>query len=172
MSYPMNSPYPNYPPAPMVQAVVVHEPVRPASTGHVVTAWVFAAVTGLYLLPWAIAATRSHQSVVGLAWLNFFFGWTGIGWLLTLIWACVGVHTRPQMTSVAVYGGYQNPSQPLAPPVGSANHGYANQNWTPPPALPPGNPELNALAYQTPVSDTLAGETSSEPTWPQYRQPS
>jgi hypothetical protein len=40
----------------------------------------------LYFLPTIIAANRGHH-VAGILLLNFFFGWTGIGWIIMLLWA-------------------------------------------------------------------------------------
>jgi hypothetical protein len=41
----------------------------------------------LYWLPTLIAIVRRTPSALGVAALNFFLGWTGIGWILALIWA-------------------------------------------------------------------------------------
>jgi hypothetical protein len=41
----------------------------------------------LYWLPTIVAVARHTHSALGIAMLNFFFGWTGIGWILALIWA-------------------------------------------------------------------------------------
>lgn len=44
----------------------------------------------LYFLPTFIASVRECKSDKGISKLNFFFGWTGIGWLLALLWAMFG----------------------------------------------------------------------------------
>jgi Superinfection immunity protein len=44
----------------------------------------------LYFLPWGIAAHRHHPNIVGIAVLNFFLGWSLIGWVIALIWAVSG----------------------------------------------------------------------------------
>lgn len=41
----------------------------------------------LYFLQMFIAWRRKHGSSGGIMVLNIFLGWTGIGWLLALIWA-------------------------------------------------------------------------------------
>jgi hypothetical protein len=41
----------------------------------------------LYWLPTIVAIARHTHSAFGVAALNFFLGWTGIGWVLALIWA-------------------------------------------------------------------------------------
>lgn len=43
-------------------------------------------LTALFFLPTIIAGARSHN-VVAIFLLNFFFGWTVIGWFWALIWA-------------------------------------------------------------------------------------
>ena len=40
----------------------------------------------LYFLPTILAVKRGHD-VMPILLLNFFFGWTGIGWLAMLVWA-------------------------------------------------------------------------------------
>jgi hypothetical protein len=41
----------------------------------------------LYFLPTIVAAMRSHPSAGGIFAVNFFLGWTFIGWILCLVWA-------------------------------------------------------------------------------------
>lgn len=55
---------------------------------HMATAWIVAVVTGLYMLPWAIAATRQRPNTVTIAWINLLLGWTVIGWIIALVMAC------------------------------------------------------------------------------------
>lgn len=40
-----------------------------------------------YFLPVMVAIYRKHNNVVPILIFNFIFGWTGLGWLLALIWA-------------------------------------------------------------------------------------
>jgi hypothetical protein len=40
----------------------------------------------LYFLPTIIASNRGH-SVAGILLLNLLIGWTGIGWIILLLWA-------------------------------------------------------------------------------------
>jgi hypothetical protein len=51
-----------------------------------VVAIVVAIFTGLYMLPWAIAAVRDvrHWSVF---WVNLLLGWTIVGWIVALVMA-------------------------------------------------------------------------------------
>ncbi len=75
---------------------VVAPRVGPA---HVITAWVFAVLTLGYFLPWAIAATRQKSNALAIGLLNFFVGWTVIGWIAAMV---MSVQTEPaQVTNVA-----------------------------------------------------------------------
>ena len=41
----------------------------------------------MYWLPTIVAIARQTHSALGVAALNFLFGWTGIGWFIALMWA-------------------------------------------------------------------------------------
>ena len=41
----------------------------------------------MYFLPTIIAAARSKYDVAAIFVLNFFLGWTFIGWIIALVWA-------------------------------------------------------------------------------------
>lgn len=62
------------------------EPEAKSWTTTKVVAVIVAIVTGLYMLPWAIAAIRDvrHWSVF---WVNLLLGWTIIGWIVALVMA-------------------------------------------------------------------------------------
>ncbi len=47
----------------------------------------FIITLALYFLPTIVAAVRHHRNVVGILLLNFFLGWSFIGWVAALIWA-------------------------------------------------------------------------------------
>ena len=38
-------------------------------------------------LPTILAASRHHHNVLGVFLVNFFLGWTVIGWVIALVWA-------------------------------------------------------------------------------------
>jgi Superinfection immunity protein len=53
----------------------------------------------MYFLPSLIALLRSKRDLLSIALLNFFLGWTLIGWVVSLVWALkadVVVVYRPQ----------------------------------------------------------------------------
>lgn len=41
----------------------------------------------IYFLPSIIAILRKKRNLVAIILLNFLFGWSVIGWIITLIWA-------------------------------------------------------------------------------------
>jgi len=41
----------------------------------------------MYFLPSLIAIVRSKRDILGIVLLNFFLGWTFIGWVVALVWA-------------------------------------------------------------------------------------
>ncbi|WP_321798791.1 superinfection immunity protein [Burkholderia sp. BCC1988] len=46
------------------------------------------AAIALYFLPAIVADRRSRHDKLTIAMFNALFAWTGIGWLMTLYWAC------------------------------------------------------------------------------------
>ena len=50
----------------------------------------------MYWLPTIVAIARHTPSALGVAVLNFFFGWTVIGWILALVWA-LAAHNSPHV---------------------------------------------------------------------------
>jgi hypothetical protein len=43
---------------------------------------------GVYLFPTLISKVKNSKNALAIFTLNFFLGWTAIGWLAALIWAC------------------------------------------------------------------------------------
>jgi len=41
----------------------------------------------MYFLPSIVALARSKRDITGIVLLNFFLGWTMIGWVVALVWA-------------------------------------------------------------------------------------
>ena len=42
----------------------------------------------LYPLPIAVAAARKHNALLSIIITNLWLGWTVIGWVVVMIWAC------------------------------------------------------------------------------------
>lgn len=57
-------------------------------TEEAVVAWILTVLTLGYMLPWAVAATRGKSNSAPIALVNFFLGWTIIGWVIALVMAC------------------------------------------------------------------------------------
>jgi len=47
--------------------------------------------TIIYLLPAFIAAYRLHPQCTAISLLNFFLGWTFLGWVVALVWSVMAV---------------------------------------------------------------------------------
>lgn len=54
------------------------------TTGFIMLAVIFV----VYFLPTILAAARGHQSAGGILVLNLLLGWTLLGWIVALVWAC------------------------------------------------------------------------------------
>jgi hypothetical protein len=55
-----------------------------------------------YLLPSIVADNRKHHQFLAILMLNLFLGWTLVGWVISLVWACTAVHlVRVQASSTA-----------------------------------------------------------------------
>ena len=44
-----------------------------------------------YLFPTLVAAGRHHHNQLAVGMLNLLLGWTVLGWILSLVWACTAV---------------------------------------------------------------------------------
>lgn len=79
------------PPAPYMQVwqgPAMMSDRREPNGAVVAIAWVIAVCTLGYMLPWAIAATRGKSNQPAIALVNFFLGWSIIGWIVALVMAC------------------------------------------------------------------------------------
>jgi hypothetical protein len=48
----------------------------------------------IYFIPTFVANGRRHHNTMAIFVLNLFLGWTFIGWLAALVWACTAVQVR------------------------------------------------------------------------------
>ena len=46
-------------------------------------------IFGLYLLPSLISFIRWNKNWLAVFLLNLFLGWTGIGWVVALVWSVI-----------------------------------------------------------------------------------
>ncbi len=138
-------PYPQPAPPPVAYGYGAGVPVGGAFTNtavvaprvgpvHVVIAWVFAALTLGYVLPWAIAATRQKSNTLAIGLLNLLVGWTLIGWIAAMVMA---VQTEAiQVTNVAyavapvVHVGPQTAPPGWSPDQVGTRRYWDGQRWT------------------------------------------
>jgi hypothetical protein len=102
------------------QPVVRPQPMtdrRDPNTVVVLVAIALAVLTLGYMLPWAVAAARgrSNQAAIGL--LNFFLGWSVIGWIAALVMACQAHQLVGGYGSTTVVVAQQFPSAQFSGPV-------------------------------------------------------
>lgn len=124
------------------------------SGAHIVWAWIATVFTGMYMLPWAIAATRHKENTVTIALLNLFLGWSGVGWIVCLVMACLADPVRPVVgygyqPPTAVPGPYAQAPYAQAP---YANGAYAYGPYAQPSAPRALEPSPEFPPYQPPPS--------------------
>ena len=44
----------------------------------------------VYFMPTIVAALRKHDQLLAVFLLNFFGGWTGAAWIISLVWGATG----------------------------------------------------------------------------------
>lgn len=47
-----------------------------------------------YLTPTIIAGMRRHRNLLSIFVLNFCLGWTLLGWVISLVWACMATERK------------------------------------------------------------------------------
>ena len=73
----------------------------------------------VYLLPTIIAYSRAHHQRAAICLTNLFLGWSGLGWIVALIWSAAAVQqTVVQQAVVASPLGQLPVAQPARSPVG------------------------------------------------------
>jgi Superinfection immunity protein len=90
----------------------------------------FAFALALLFLPTLVAKSRNHPNTLPIFLVNLFFGWTFIGWVISLVWAC----TRP--VQPVLYA-------PVYPAVMASSHPPAAANSAVS-ILPPSSPYRGA----------------------------
>lgn len=71
----------------------------------------------LYFAPVVVAAIREHRQVLAIGVLNLFLGWTLVGWVIALVWACLAKEER-QVAGPAVQPVQQpSPAAMVSPAV-------------------------------------------------------
>ena len=79
-----------------------------------VIAWIVTVVSSLYMLPWAIAASRGKANQWSVFLVSLLLGWTVVGWIVALVMAC----TPPSHPAPGAMPGYVH-----VPAAGGAHPG-------------------------------------------------
>ena len=56
-----------------------------------------------YFLPSIVASRRGHQHAMAIGLMNFLAGWTLVGWVIALIWACTATGRREEDDAVIIF---------------------------------------------------------------------
>jgi hypothetical protein len=75
------------------------------SPRHLILLFVLFMLGAFYFLPTVIAFVRQHRNKVPILLVNFFFGWTVLGWIGCLIWSVTS--QKPQTVTVINAGPQQ-----------------------------------------------------------------
>jgi hypothetical protein len=68
----------------------------------------------LYFVPSVIAARRHHHNAGAIFVLNLLLGWTALGWIAALVWACTAVRTSDAPTERVACPYCREPMDPRA----------------------------------------------------------
>jgi hypothetical protein len=105
-----------------------------------------------YWAPTIIAFARKHPSRGAVLALNFFLGWTFVGWIVSLVWALSDNTGRApqsviiQNTVNATAGAVTPPPPPMQYQIGDVvnGHRFDGAVWTPvPPSSAPASPSFS-----------------------------
>lgn len=86
--YEQYRPGPSPVPLPVAYVAAPLTDQQPVSTPLVVVSWIVAVFTSLYMLPWAIAASRGKTNQWVVFVVSLLLGWTVVGWIVALVLAC------------------------------------------------------------------------------------
>ena len=71
-----------------------------------------ASTLALLFLPTLVAIARKHPNRVPIFLVNLFFGWTFVGWVVALVWACL--RPSPSVLYAPVYPVIATAHRPAA----------------------------------------------------------
>ncbi len=58
-----------------------------SDSSPVISGMVMVVLWVLYFIPSVVAFRRAHRSKVAILTLNMLLGWSGIGWIVSLVWS-------------------------------------------------------------------------------------
>lgn len=71
---------------------------------------------GAYALPTIVAYVRKHRNLPAIALVNLLFGWSGLGWIIAMIWSLTSPQATPQTVIVhQTVAGVPTPTSPTPP---------------------------------------------------------
>lgn len=83
----------------VTQARAASEYASDSHTGTI--AFIALCALAIYFLPTVVASNRRHQNLLAIFMTNLLLGWTFLGWVAALIWACTYVPKRVSVRVVA-----------------------------------------------------------------------
>ena len=119
-----------------------------------------------YWIPTIVAFFSKHPSKAGIFALNLFFGWTFVGWVVSLVWALSSSQGQQQMVVVntTVVAG-NSPSPHSQAQVGDVVDGrrFNGVSWVPIPGQVPPAASLASPQYR--VGDVVNGHRFDGSGW-------
>lgn len=120
----------------------------------------FVFLVGLYFLPTIIGVARHKKNALAIGALNFFLGWSFIGWIVALVWALAADQPYQNVINVSQNVGLPYYPQQNVPYGQPPQPGYA-----PPPQYAPNQPQrFGSPAY--PMTQPPAQPYSPPPQYP------
>ena len=80
----------------------------------------------LYMVPTIVAFARNARAAAGVFVINFFLGWTVVGWIGALAWAVCGVRKGQESTQAGAAAAAQ--TTVILPPGWTAHDNKENRN--------------------------------------------
>lgn len=90
---------------------------------------VLTVLLAIYFLPTIIAVCQGHRSTASIVVVNFFLGWTMVGWVLTVAWALSNASPSKPEPASAPLAQPRPSAKPVRPAgVGAIESAYAGES--------------------------------------------
>jgi Superinfection immunity protein len=86
-------------------------------------------VAAIYFVPTMVAASRHHPSMAAIFVVNLLGAWTGILWLVALVWSLTGARAPPPQQIVIVQQQGVDPAAIQYLPPSAARGGSEPRGW-------------------------------------------
>ena len=145
----------------VVLAIVVIVKILPALLGATSFGLVLALLFVPYWVPTIVAFKRKHPSKGGVLALNFFLGWSFIGWVVSLVWALSDNAGKGNNQTIVINNGHA--PMPVEHRVGDVvnGHRFNGTAWTPVEVT--GSPAPTAQIAPVAGAPIIAGHQVKEP---------